>query len=57
MKKLFVVLALGSLVACNSGSSTETKVDSITEAQKDDMILVCGSVFVVAEVDAEQLKW
>lgn len=35
MKKLFVVLAFGSLVACNSGSSTETKVDSATEVKKD----------------------
>lgn len=27
------------------------------KAHKDDMILVCGSVFVVGEVEAEKLKW
>jgi len=35
MKKLLVVLALGSFVACNSGSSTENKVDSAADAKKD----------------------
>ena len=35
MKKLLVVLALGSFVACNSGSSTENKVDSSADATKD----------------------
>ncbi|GEO07507.1 bifunctional folylpolyglutamate synthase/dihydrofolate synthase [Segetibacter aerophilus] len=30
---------------------------AIDDAHKDDMILVCGSVFVVGEVEAEQLKW
>jgi hypothetical protein len=35
MKKLLFVLALGTFVACNSGTSTEEKVDSTTEAQKE----------------------
>jgi hypothetical protein len=35
MKKLLVVLALGSLVACGTGTSTENKVDSAVEAKKD----------------------
>lgn len=35
MKKLLVVLALGSFVACNSGSSTESKIDSAADAKKD----------------------
>jgi len=35
MKKLFFVLALGSFVACNSGTSTENKVDSAADAKKD----------------------
>jgi len=35
MKKLLVVLALGSFVACNTGTSTEDKVDSTVDAQKD----------------------
>ena len=30
---------------------------AIDDAHKDDMILVCGSVFVVGEVEVEQLKW
>lgn len=30
---------------------------AINHSHPDDMILVCGSVFVVGEVDAEQLKW
>jgi len=35
MKKLLVVLALGSLVACNSGTSTESQIDSSADAKKD----------------------
>ncbi len=35
MKKLLVVLALGSFVACNTGTSTENKVDSTVDARKD----------------------
>jgi hypothetical protein len=34
MKKLFAVLAFGSFVACNSGTSTESKLDSAADAQK-----------------------
>lgn len=30
---------------------------AIDHAHKEDMILVCGSVFVVGEVEVEQLKW
>lgn len=35
MRKLLVVLALGSFVACNSGSTTESTVDSAADAKKD----------------------
>ncbi|MBA4139136.1 MAG: hypothetical protein H0X70_01300 [Segetibacter sp.] len=35
MRKLLVVLALGSFVACNNGTSTEDKVDSAVEEKKD----------------------
>lgn len=35
MKRLLVVLALGSLVACNSGTSAESKIDSSADAKKD----------------------
>jgi dihydrofolate synthase/folylpolyglutamate synthase len=30
---------------------------AIDDAHEDDMILICGSVFVVGEVEVEQLKW
>ena len=30
---------------------------AVDHAHKDDMILVCGSVFVVGEVDVSQIKW
>ena len=30
---------------------------AIDNAHRDDMILVCGSVFVVGEVEADQLRW
>jgi hypothetical protein len=35
MKKLLVVLALGSFVACNNGTSSEDRADSLVEAKKD----------------------
>ena len=35
MKKLLVVLAFGSFVACNSGTTTESTVDSTADAKKD----------------------
>ena len=35
----------------------EALQQAIDHAHKEDMILVCGSVFVVGEVEAEQLKW
>ena len=35
MKKLFLILAIGSFAACNGSSSTDTKVDSTAvELQK-----------------------
>jgi len=36
---------------------TEAFQNAIDHAHKDDMILVCGSVFVVGEVDISQVKW
>lgn len=36
---------------------TEAVQRAIDNAHKDDMILVCGSVFVVGEVAADHLKW
>jgi dihydrofolate synthase/folylpolyglutamate synthase len=36
---------------------SEAIQQAIDNAHKEDMILVCGSVFVVGEVEAEKLKW
>ncbi len=36
---------------------TEALQQAINNAHKEDMILVCGSVFVVGEVEVEGLKW
>jgi dihydrofolate synthase/folylpolyglutamate synthase len=35
----------------------EALQQAIDHAHKEDMILVCGSVFIVGEVEVEQLKW
>ena len=35
----------------------EALQQAVDHAHTDDMILVCGSVFVVGEVEVEQLKW
>jgi hypothetical protein len=41
MKRLLVVLALGSFVACNNGTSTEETVDSSIEAKKRHDSFIC----------------
>jgi uncharacterized lipoprotein YajG len=43
MKKLFVVLAIGSFAACNGASSTEAKVDSTASAAKDSVTAIADS--------------
>ena len=43
MKKLLLVLAIGSFAACNSSSSTETKVDSTVKAATDSVTAVVDS--------------
>jgi hypothetical protein len=43
MKKLLVVLAIGSFAACNGSSSTETKVDSTAAAAKDTVTAIADS--------------
>jgi uncharacterized lipoprotein YajG len=35
MKKLFLILAIGSFAACNGSSSADAKVDSAAGAAKD----------------------
>jgi len=49
MKKLLLVLAIGSFAACNS-SSTETKVDSTVKAATDTVSAVADSA--KAKVDS-----
>jgi uncharacterized lipoprotein YajG len=43
MKKLFVVLAIGSFAACNGAASTEAKVDSTATAAKDSVTAIADS--------------
>ena len=43
MKKLFVVLAIGSFAACNGAASTEAKVDSTASAAKDSVTAIADS--------------
>ncbi len=38
-------------------SVNEALQDAATKARKEDMILVCGSVFVIGEVNISQIKW
>lgn len=35
----------------------EALQDAVNKAHKEDMILVCGSVFVIGEVEISQIKW
>jgi hypothetical protein len=43
MKKLLLVLAIGSFAACNSSSSTETTVDSTVKAASDSVTAIADS--------------
>jgi uncharacterized lipoprotein YajG len=43
MKKLFLVLAIGSFAACNGSSSTDAKVDSTAAAAKDTVTAIADS--------------
>ena len=43
MKKLFVVLAIGSFAACNGAASTEAKVDSVATVAKDSVTAIADS--------------
>ncbi len=46
MKKLLLVLAIGSFAACNGSASTETKVDSAATSAKDSVTTVADSAKV-----------
>jgi dihydrofolate synthase/folylpolyglutamate synthase len=35
----------------------EALQDAVNKARKEDMILVCGSVFIVGEVNWAEIKW
>jgi dihydrofolate synthase/folylpolyglutamate synthase len=39
------------------GTVTEALQAAVDQAQKDDLLLICGSVFVVAEVDISKVKF
>jgi len=43
MKKLLLVLAIGSFAACNSSSSTESKTDSTVKAATDTVAAMADS--------------
>jgi uncharacterized lipoprotein YajG len=43
MKKLLLVLAIGSFAACNGSASTENKVDSAATTAKDSVTAVADS--------------
>jgi uncharacterized lipoprotein YajG len=53
MKKLFVVLAIGSFAACNGASSTEAKVDSTATVAKDSVTAVADSAKVKIDSTAK----
>jgi len=43
MKKLFIVLAIGSFAACNGAASSEAKVDSTATVAKDSVTAIADS--------------
>jgi uncharacterized lipoprotein YajG len=56
MKKLLLVLAIGSFAACNSSSSTETKVDSAATVAKDSVTAVADSAKATIDSAATAVK-
>jgi len=56
MKKLFVVLAIGSFAACNGAASTEAKVDSTASVAKDSVTAVADSAKTVIDSAATAAK-
>jgi uncharacterized lipoprotein YajG len=56
MKKLFVILAIGSFAACNGAASTEAKVDSAATAAKDSVTVAADSAKTVIDSAATAAK-
>jgi hypothetical protein len=56
MKKLFVVLAIGSFAACNGAASSEAKVDSAATMAKDSVTAVVDSAKKVIDSTATAAK-
>jgi uncharacterized lipoprotein YajG len=56
MKKLFVVLAIGSFAACNGATSTETKIDSAATVAKDSVTVIADSAKSVIDSAAAGAK-
>jgi uncharacterized lipoprotein YajG len=56
MKKLLLVLAIGSFAACNGSSSTETKVDSAATTAKDSVNTMADSAKAKIDSTASAAK-
>ena len=56
MKKLLLVLAIGSFAACNGSSSTENKVDSAATTAKDSVTAIADSAKAKIDSTASAAK-
>ena len=56
MKKLLLVLAIGSFAACNGSSSTDTKVDSTVKAATDSVTAIVDSAKTAIDSTATAAK-
>ena len=56
MKKLLLVLAIGSFAACNSASSTDAKVDSAATMAKDSVKTMADSAKSAIDSTAKMAK-
>jgi hypothetical protein len=56
MKKLLLVLAIGSFAACNGSSSTDTKVDSTVKAATDSVTSIVDSAKATIDSAATAAK-
>ena len=56
MKKLLLVLAIGSFAACNGSSSTDTKVDSVATTAKDSVTAIADSAKAKIDSTASAAK-
>ena len=56
MKKLLLVLAIGSFAACNGSASTETKTDSAVKASTDSVTSIADSAKTAIDSVAKAAK-